>query len=193
MAEGTGGILYVADTSNWEVKKIWLQGLDFGSVPVATVTPGLRSLIFTFTGAGTIGAPVVTTGGAPSLDFTDAGTGTCTTNGTAHSYSIGDVCTVDVDLTPLYPGERNGAVLLKTNAGVMLAYGLIHGVGTAPQIIFANTTNGALSPNSITPIGSGFSSPGQLAVDGSGNVFVADTTTSKVYEIPLAEAPRLRW
>jgi hypothetical protein len=178
--------VYVADTTNFEVKKLWLQGANFGSVPVAASTPALRTMIFTFTQAtnATIQAPVVVTGGGTSLDFTDAGTGSCTTQGTSHNYNTGDVCTVDVNFTPLYPGERNGAVLLKNSLGAVLANGFIYGVGTAPQITFANTTSGSLIPNSITPIGSGFSSPVQLAVDGSGNIFVADQTTGKVYKIP---------
>jgi hypothetical protein len=49
---------------------------------------------------------VVLTQGATDLDFADAGTGSCTTNGTSHVYNTGDSCTVDVTFTPKYPGQR---------------------------------------------------------------------------------------
>jgi streptogramin lyase len=183
VAAGTGGVVYVADTSNWEVKEFWPQGVDFGAVAVATISPATRTLDFYFTSGGTIGAPAVLTGGVAGLDFTDAGTGSCTSQGTGHAYSVGDVCTVDVNLKPQYPGVRNGAVLLEDNMGNVLAMGYIHGIGSSPQITFADITTGNYVPGTVATLGGGLSSPLGLAVDGSGNVFVADNGNNAVKEI----------
>ena len=43
------------------------------------------------------------TQGATGLDFADAGTGTCDTNGTGHTYNAADTCTVNVVFTPNMP------------------------------------------------------------------------------------------
>ncbi len=183
VAVGTGGTFYVADTSNWAVKKFWLDGVDFGAVPVATSTPAIRTLNFAFTSAGTIGAPVVLTGGAANLDFSDAGTGSCTTTGAGHVYQIGDVCTVDVNLTPEHPGTRNGAVLLEDNAGQVLAIGYVYAVGASPQIAFADITAGNFAPGVATALGGGLLSPQGLAVDAAGNAYVVDYGHNAVKKI----------
>ena len=186
VAVGTGGTFYVADTSNWQVKKFWQEGVDFGTVPVATSTAARRTLNFVFTSAGSIGAPVVVTGGAPNLDFSDAGTGSCTTQGTGHLYKIGDVCTVDVNLAPQHPGARNGAVLLEDHSGKVLAIGYIHGIGASPQITFADITSGNYIPGAAAAMGGGLSFPQGLAVDGAGNVYVADNGNNLVKRIPYS-------
>jgi sugar lactone lactonase YvrE len=148
---------------------------NFGSVPVATATPPTQTLTFTIGAGGTIGVPLVLTQGAPNLDFTDAGTGTCTTNGTSYVYSAGATCTVVVAFTPKHPGQRLGAVVLSDSSGNTIATGNLQGVGTGPQVGFLPGVTGTLS--------SGFKNPAGLAVDGSGNVFVADYNNNAVKEI----------
>ena len=91
------------------------------------------------------------TQGAAGLDFADAGTGTCTTNGTAY-YNAGDTCTVDVKFTPKYPGQRLGAVQLMTTGGAMIATAHIYGTGTGPLVTFPGNT-------AANTIGSGFQVP----------------------------------
>ena len=85
--------------------------VNFAGEPVASSAS--QDVTFTFTGSGFIGTPLVVTQGATGLDFSDAGTGTCNSNGTGHAYSIGSTCTVAVNFTPRYPGLRSGAVLLE--------------------------------------------------------------------------------
>ncbi|HEX3985811.1 MAG TPA: hypothetical protein VHX13_04295 [Acidobacteriaceae bacterium] len=157
---------YVADNGNNAVKEIMLNGVNFFSSNVQTAAAS-QTLMFTFTAGGSIAAPVVVTQGATGLDFTDAGTGTCTTNGTSHTYSAGDTCTVVIGFKPGRPGVRYGAVELTTSAGAMVATGYMYGVGEGPQAIFSSST-------SQGTIGNGFDYPAAVAVDGSGNVFVAD-------------------
>ena len=174
--DGRGNVL-VADFGNDMVKEIQTGGVNFGSVAVSTTAPPALTLQFTFTAAGMIGAPAVLTQGALNKDFTDAGTGSCTANGTTHSYAVGDSCTVVVSFTPAHPGSRYGAVQLSSN-GVVIATGNVFGTGTGPQITFGPGTLSTLAQTN-----GNFSEPSGVAVDGSGNIFVADLLNSAVREI----------
>ncbi|HEY0760676.1 MAG TPA: NHL repeat-containing protein [Acidisarcina sp.] len=148
---------------------------DFGSVQVAT-TSAIRSLTFEFDRGGSIGAPAVLTQGASGLDFDDAGTGTCTTNGTNHRYSAGETCTVDVTFAAKHPGMRLGAVqLLNDGATAIVATEPIYGTGTAPQITY--------DPGITRSIGVYFNGPFGVATDGAGNVYVADAYGNAINEI----------
>jgi hypothetical protein len=129
-------------------------------------TSAASSLTFTFNTGGTIKAPAVLTQGATGLDFADAGTGTCTTNGTSHTYAAGDKCTVNVTFKPRYAGTRFGAVMLKNSGGAAIATTLVYGTGSGPEVVF--------SPSTLSSLGGGFASPAGVAVDASGNVYVAD-------------------
>jgi large repetitive protein len=173
--DGSGNV-FVGDDGHQAVKEIELSEVNFGSVAVATTTPPTLTLQFTFTAAGTIAAPAVLTQGATGKDFTDAGTGTCTTNGTAQAYAAGDSCTIVISFTPMHPGPRYGAVELLNSAGTaVVASANVYGTGTGPQITF--------SPGMQSTLGSGFNVPSGVAVDGSGNVFVADFGNNAVKEI----------
>ncbi|HEY1808441.1 MAG TPA: hypothetical protein VGG42_07745 [Acidobacteriaceae bacterium] len=146
--------------------------IDTGVVNVGTVAVGsssaTQSLAFTFNSAGSIAAPAVLTQGGANVDFIDAGTGTCTTNGIAHSYAQGDTCTVDVKLNPKHPGARNGAVELRNGSGTVLTTAFIYGTGSGPQVVFpSNTATQSLGTG-------GFNSPFGVALDASGNIYVAD-------------------
>jgi sugar lactone lactonase YvrE len=171
---------YTASTQNatFNVSGFTTPTVNLGSVAVATPTPATTSLTFVFAATGTIAAPAVLTQGGANLDFTDAGTGTCTTSGTSHTYNAGDTCTVDVAFTPKSAGPRYGGVTLTTTAGQLLASAYVSGVGTGPQVTY--------SPAVQSILGSNFGAPGGVAVDGSGNVFVADTSNNAVKEIVAA-------
>ena len=154
---------------------------NFGAVNIGTASQAIP-LVFTFVSGGTLGSPAVLTQGAIGLDFADAGTGSCTTNGTSHVYSPGDTCTVNVTFTPTKAGPRYGGVELNY-AGTMVAY--VYGTGSGPQVTFPPGTLSTLSGSFIEPTG--------VAVDASGNVYIADfgpgltipdVPQGSVYEIP---------
>jgi streptogramin lyase len=175
--------VYVADRGNNAIKEIVIAGGNFGSVNVGTSSTSPVTLYFTFDTAGTLGSTAVLTQGVAGLDFTDAGGGTCVA-GTA--YGAGDVCTVNVNFTPLVPGPRLGAAELLSTTGNLLATGYVQGIGVGPQTSFANTTSGISIPNTQLALSSGFSYPGGVAADASGNVFVADSSNNAVKEIVAA-------
>jgi sugar lactone lactonase YvrE len=169
--DGSGNV-FVADTHNSVVKEIITQGVNFGSATIGIGTPLTMPLTFTFDKAGTITAPVVLTQGTTGLDFADAGTGdTCT----AGTYAEGATCTLNVSFTPKFSGVRYGAATLTNSSGVVIASAYTHGTGTGPQVTF--------SPATQSTLGSGFSFPTGVAVDGGGNIFVTDSGHNAVKEI----------
>ena len=175
VAVDSAGNVYVTDEGNSAVKEIMLKSVNFYSEPVGS-TSAASTLTFTFTAGGTIKAPAVLTQGAANLDFLDASTGTCTTNGTSHSYSAGDTCTVNVTFKPQYAGTRYGAVELLNSSGAVIATANIYGTGAGPQVAF--------TPSTQTARGVVFYEPTDVTVDGAGNVYVADSANSTVVEMP---------
>src|ERR1019366_6032253 len=62
----------------------------------------------------------------------------------------------------------------------------VWGTGLGPLATFAKTTSGAYIPSAQSTLGSGFRYPSGVAVDGSGNVFIADRLHRGVKEIVAA-------
>ena len=176
--DGSGNV-YVADTGNNAVKEITTGGAVLLPATAVGSTSAAMTVAFTFDTGGQIGAPVVLTLGATGLDFTDATTGSCTTNGTSHVYNAGDTCAVNVTFKPKYPGQRMGAVQLTTTGGTVIATNLVYGTGTGPLVTFPSNTT-------VNTLGSGFSTPMGVAVDSSGNVYVADSSHNAVKQIVAA-------
>jgi hypothetical protein len=177
------GTILLSDSGNHAIKQIALQpGVNFGTRAIGS-TSATQTLTFTFTGASstTIQPPVVVTQGATGKDFADALTGTCTTaNGPGNPYIPASSCTVNVSFTPAAPGLRMGAVELLDSSGNLLAEALLNGIGTGPQLTF-------FSPGAVGTKLAALTAPGvpqKVAVDASGNVFVADSYVSKIFKIP---------
>lgn len=61
IAVNGSGNVFVSDTVNDAVKEVQLNGVQFGSAAVATITPTQVVLPFTCTTAGTLGMPAVMT------------------------------------------------------------------------------------------------------------------------------------
>lgn len=175
LALDSSGNLYIADFHNDRVLRETLSGgVNLGSEQIG-VSSATVSLIFSFDSAGTIGTPSVVTQGAPNLDFTDAGTGTCDTNGTSKSYNTGDACTVDVTFKPTAPGTRYGAVVLSNASGTPIATAYVFGTGIGPLANFPPGTQ-----STITTI----SGAGSLAVDENLNLYVVNDLNPQVTKLP---------
>jgi sugar lactone lactonase YvrE len=173
---GTSGALtetaFLAVTVNPVVVTAPPPGV-FGAVNIGTTSPA-TTLTFTIVNGGTLGSTAVLTQGATGLDFADAGTGTCVAN---TAYTEGETCTINVTFTPRFAGTRNGAVVLNDTNGNVLATGYLQGTGVGPQIAFLPG-----APSTLV----GFNVPSGVAVDGSGNVYVADFG-SNLFEIQAVD------
>jgi len=175
LSSGGSGRVFIADLGNSRIEEVETARVSFPSGNVGSPQPPI-TLTFSFDFGGKLGsAPNVLTQGESGLDFTDAGTGSCTTNGTGHAYAQGDTCTVDVNFTPIRPGTRSGVVVLGDSQYFNFAHAFLEGFGVGPQVTFL--------PAVQKTLGSGFSGPLSVAVDARGDVFVADNQHGAVKEL----------
>jgi len=151
--------------------------VNFGAVNIGTPSSAIP-LTFVFVNGGVLGSTSVVTLGAAGLDFTDAGTGNCMPN---TAYSPGQSCTINVVFTPTLSGTRYGAASVLDVNGNVLANGYVQGTGLGPQVNFLPSTE-----STIANASGGLTAPYALAVDGSGNVYVADVANNLVWEATLA-------
>jgi sugar lactone lactonase YvrE len=204
--------LFVVDAGAPSLVEFASAGANFGSVNVGSASASSIPMIFIFDSGGELGSAAVLTQGATTLDFTDAGSDSCTAGTT---YAANAVCTVNVTFKPGAPGLRQGAAVLYNESGKTIATGYAQGVGAGPQVAFpgaapasvvtgvdvpldmavdaagdlviansfgANVWFVAAGGSSHTLVGSGFSMPTGVAIDGGGNIYVADNG-SAVYEV----------
>ena len=141
-----------------------LGSVNLGSSTTTTVTVPLTAA------AGTLSSVAVVTGGAANLDFTNAGGGTCVT-GSAFSTS----CTVQVVFAPKFAGPRSGAVVLADATGVVATV-YLRGNGVGPQANFIPSP--PVSPVALALPSTFIGLPSAVAIDGSGNVYVGDSSNS---------------
>ncbi len=148
------------------------QVIDFGASNVGVTAPATRTLTFALDDGGTIYPPVVQ--GAAGADFTDTGTGTCSTmNGTSNPYDArGGTCTVVLSFTPTAPGVRTAAVQLFNTDGKQLVSANLQGTGVGAQVTYPP----GLGPSVYN---SGLSSP-------SGFVIVPATGSTSYYTTSYA-------
>ncbi len=188
VAVGPGGNLYIADTFGFSVKELQSSAGNFGPVNVSSAAGPVSMLFQFYGGAGTLSltGTQVLTGGATGLDYTDAGSGNCSTS---TSYSAGDFCWVNVDFSPQYPGTRMGATQLLGASGAVLSSAYVTGMGMGPQInyfypaeffeYYVIRVAGSFDPYDLT-------NPFGTAVDYSGNVYVVDYNNNTVYKETLS-------
>jgi sugar lactone lactonase YvrE len=149
---------------------------NFGSINVGASATATATL--TIPEAATLGSVSVVSQGATGLDFTNAGGDSCAA-GTV--YAAGQTCTVQVSFKPAFAGPRYGAILLLDGSGNLVASSLLVGTGTGPQIAFGPGTASAID---LMVNGIAFKNPFGLAVDGKGDLFIADNDNARVVEIP---------
>jgi sugar lactone lactonase YvrE len=170
MPDATGNV-YITDSSTNQVIQFVAAGLNFN---VAAIGSPAAEVTYNFSiAAGTsLGSVGIYTQGVSGRDFVDAGASTCL----AQTYTATTYCGVNVEFSPLGSGTRSGAVELFDQNGNSLATAFISGVGSGPQA--------AVFPGTVTSLGSQLSAPAGVAVDGFGNVYIADTGNNRIVALP---------
>ena len=173
---GVTSVPGTADKAGAHPLSIQPGAVGFSGISVGSSSPK-STLTFTFDSGGTIGAPLVLTKGEAGRDFNDAGTGTCTTNGTSKIYSAGDSCTIDVVFSPKYSGSREGAAVLTDASGTRIATACLYGLGVGPQITFTpGQINTLLTQNYLATT---------LDLDEEGNLYLAQPATGQILKETL--------
>jgi sugar lactone lactonase YvrE len=160
------------------------------TAPTETVgtASGTQTATILFSSSFTLGSISVVTQGATGLDFNYASGGTCTA-GTA--YTTGQICTVNYTFTPLAPGQRMGAIVIKDGSGNVQATEYISGMGIGPEAAFSPgiistvAGNGTAGYNNdgIAATSAELNVPGGIAVDSVGNVFIADFQNNRIRKV----------
>lgn len=155
-----------------------LSSRDFGSLALNAGSPA--SAILSFQIAGASSTPSFTL--RYRTDFS-LGQPNCTAGS----------CTVPVTFTPGYPGVRVDAVLVRDGGpnGPLLATTLLHGIGLAPQAVlrpgvmsgFAGTGVLGSSGDHGFANNAQLSNPQGLAIDGAGNVYIADSLAQVIRKV----------
>ena len=157
----------------------------FPATAVATSTPSTQTVTVTVQNAGTVAKVEVLTLGASNLDFTESGADNCA------GISSGS-CSVTVAFGPKYPGPRYGAVVLLDAGNHTLGTAFLTGIGQGSL--------GVLVPGAIsivagqdgawTMVNDGQPAtqadlylPSGVALDGAGNLFIADSHHNRVREV----------
>jgi sugar lactone lactonase YvrE len=161
------GDIFVADGDGDCVVKMMVGAPNFGNVNVCPSGQGSPSpcsnslaLVYNVSVAGTLGAPNVFTENAQNLDFSLTG------NNCTGAVYAGWTCTFNVALASQFAGLRRGAIEITNSSGNVLATTYVYGTGTAPEAAFG--------PGVESTVASGLGQPGGIAVDGAGNMYVAD-------------------
>lgn len=143
----------------------------------------------TVTAAGTVQTAEYLTLGTANLDYASAGSGDSCTGATLAS---GQTCTVKVVFTPKAPGVRNGAVVLLDSSNNVLgtAYVTGSGQGAVAVMVPGTVSIEAGQVGQWTQPGDGGPAtkgdlylPSGIAVDGAGDVFIADSNHNRVREV----------
>lgn len=170
------GAVIIANSVPGTLVRVNPYGADFGNVQIGKTSPP-QTLLFNFSVGGTLNNLLLLAQGIGSMDFGNAGTGTCS-QGTFYFNSVR--CTVNVTFSPKYAGDRNGAVVFRNSSLQTFVSTYIHGMGLAPQMTYLPPLQ-----RSVHYSTAGQAPPEGVAVDGNGVVYIADTNNNVVRrEVP---------
>ncbi|HEY1810423.1 MAG TPA: Ig-like domain repeat protein [Acidobacteriaceae bacterium] len=158
---------------------------SFPATPVGTTTPATQSVTVSLQVSGTVSKVAVRTMGFPNLDFTESGTDSCA------GISSGS-CSVTVAFAPMFPGTRNGAVVLLDAGNNILGTEYLSGVGQGSLAVMTPASIGIAAGQNgeWTTLNDGHPAtqadlylPTGVAVDGMGDIFIADSHHNRVREV----------
>jgi len=159
-----GRLFYTGYSGGTNLNIMTLWNTPLGSSAVGTANPATAlNVVFS---AATTPSNIGIVGGNSSFSLTG---GSCAA-GTA--YSMNQSCTLNVAYTPTAVGLQTGAVAIAAADGSSLATGYLSGIGLGA----AQTVD----PGTLTAIGTGWQTPQGVALDGAGNLYVADAAANTV-------------
>ena len=177
LAVDHAGDIFVSGWPINQVVELETNSANFGTAnvcPSSQSTPAPCSqtltLNYTVTSPADLSVSQILTQGAAGLDFNLAAGTTC------GAVTTGTSCVAVVTFTPTRPGLREGAIEIINSAGTVLATTYLHGTGMSPQIAFTSDAQ--------TTVGSGLTYPTALAMDGAGDLYIADTINQRVVKVP---------
>jgi hypothetical protein len=171
--DNLGHIYYTGYSGGTNLNVATINSFNLGSAPVGTLvltTP--QTLNVLFTQAATV-ANLTAAGTSNGFTYT---AGTCA----AGAFTAGSSCTILVNYDPGAIGLQTGAVKLTTASGSIIAAADLAGTGLGP----AETND----PGTLSNIGTTFNNPQGIAVDGSGNVYIADAGANTITMYPSGSA-----
>jgi hypothetical protein len=171
------------------------QNIFFSQNVGSTSTP--LSITVTAPAGGTVNNVAVLTQGAAGMDFAAvAGSSSCPA-GT--SLAVNGSCTLQVTFTPTVPGVRAGAVLLLDGGGNVLGTAFLSGTGEGGLAVFTpgyfsayagrysiyigNVDDGGPATSALLYL------PTAVAIDGAGNLFIADSQHHRVRMVCSSAPP----
>ncbi len=158
----------------------WAQGVFSAPQPVG-VTTAPQTVTVSATTAGTVNQVKVLTSGASGLDFAPGSGSTCAPTVTL---AAGGTCTESVTFTPASPGLRVGAVVLLDVNNLVLGMSYLSGTGTGGlgvlvpgNVITVAGVYRSFGPaeDNILATLSNLDEPSGVALDGAGNLYIADS------------------
>jgi DNA-binding beta-propeller fold protein YncE len=182
LAVDNAGNVYVGDDGNNRIREV-NSDTTFPATAVGA-TSASQNVLVQLTAASAISSITVPKAQNGVLEFTVGTVTGCVMNGTT-SNAAGTICTVPITFSPQYPGSRTGALTLNNGNSIVGTVGLV-GMGTGPLGVFEPGAASVL--NVGTPGGTGLIGPEGVAVDGGGDIFIADTSNQRVVEVATSGA-----
>ena len=178
---GGNGYLYEPNTGT-DVARVGFSSAEFGTETVSTSASETGLVTFSFNAKTTPGTIEVLEAGSSNPDFALSGgkSTTCVTQSSASksttSYSAQQSCAVGLTFTPHAAGNVSATLAMLDTSGNVLAAIPLNGSGISGAV--------QVLPQGQATIGGGLETPGQIAVDAAGNVYVADSGLGNVEMYP---------
>jgi sugar lactone lactonase YvrE len=153
----TQGNVYISDSLNARIRKVSVNQ----NFPTVTSGSAITQTLVVHFALGDTPASTAAFTIAGSTDYVVTPPASCPLN----ADNTTD-CTITVIFSPTHPGQDLATLVVKSSLGTTSQFGL-SGVGAAASV--------ALDPGTATSIGTGYKSPAGIALDSTGNAYVADT------------------
>ena len=167
------------------------QSTSLGAQPVGA-TGGEQNVTVRAVTAGTVANFEILTQGIASLDFAAGiGANTCA----SATLAVNGTCSVSVTFTPAWPGLRSGAIVLLDSTSRVLATAYISGAGLGGLGVLRTGNilpvagNGFIAPPVLdggSAIAAPLDTPSSIALDGAGNMFIADRGHNRIRKVDAA-------